>query len=154
MLDYSVARFDCSSWASEAELCADFKAGLHMPDYTGLGFDAINDSLSEIDVPDDTGLMVALDNFSEAHRADVLLDVLANASRRWLLFGRIFGVLIRTDDERYHGPLLAARLPTGTTASGWTLSAVSDATGACRPVLVLVQPGTGCVPPLSAAFGH
>lgn len=37
-----------------------------MPDYTGLGFDALNDSLSEIDVPEDTGLMVALDNFSEA----------------------------------------------------------------------------------------
>jgi len=34
----------------------------------------------------------ALDHVTEAPRSDLLLDVLAGASRSWLLFGRISGV--------------------------------------------------------------
>jgi hypothetical protein len=84
----------------------DLKAGLRLPAHTGLNFDALADSLTDIDVPRDSGLMVALDNFTEANRGDVLLDVLARGSRWWLLFGRIFGVLVRTDDATYDGPVV------------------------------------------------
>ena len=55
--------------------------------------------------------MVALDNVTDAPRADVLLDVLAGASRWWLLFGRIFGVLARTDDPIYAPPRVGGMRP-------------------------------------------
>ncbi len=89
-------------------MCADLKSGLAMPDYTGLGFDALNDSLSEIHVSDESGVIVALDNFTEEHRGDILLKVLADAPRYWLLFGRLFGVILRTNDARYEGPMVGA----------------------------------------------
>jgi hypothetical protein len=38
-------------------------------------------------VPDDGGLVVALDNCLGTERNDTLLDVVASASRWWLLFG-------------------------------------------------------------------
>lgn len=46
-------------------------------------------------------MIVALDNMTEAPRADVLFQVLADASRWWLLLGRIFAVLARTDKPDY-----------------------------------------------------
>jgi RNAse (barnase) inhibitor barstar len=108
---YRVARFDCSSWNSEDDLHADLKRGLSLPDYTGANYDALEDSLADIDVPESGGLTVALDNFTEANRSDVLLDVLAHASRWWLLFGRIFAVATRTDDARYEGPVVGGTRP-------------------------------------------
>lgn len=111
-LRYRVRRFDCSLWRSEDHLHATVKTGLELPSYTGSGFDALADSLTEIEVPEATGMFVALDNFSEAHRGDVLLDVLASASRWWLLFGRVFCVALRTDDSHYAGPVLTGAPPT------------------------------------------
>src|SRR4051812_34976170 len=84
--------FDCRDWTTEDELHDALRVGLGMPDYTGRNVDAMDDSLGDIEVPEATGLMVALEHATDAPRADVLLDVLASASRWWLLFGRIFGV--------------------------------------------------------------
>lgn len=103
--------FDCRAWPDEFALHEELRVGLGMPDYTGHSFDALNDSLSEIDVPEESGVMVALDNVTDAPRADVLLDVLAGASRWWLLFGRIFGVLARTDDPNYAPPRVGGMRP-------------------------------------------
>jgi RNAse (barnase) inhibitor barstar len=94
---FEVPRFDCRAWTTENALHDALRVGLKLPDYTGQNFDALDDSLTDIVVPEATGLMVALDNVTDAPRADVLVDVLARASRYWLLFGRIFGVLARTD---------------------------------------------------------
>jgi hypothetical protein len=46
------------------------------------------------------------DNFTATDINEVLLDVLAAASRRWLLFGRLLVVLLRTDDAEYEGPAI------------------------------------------------
>ena len=108
---FVVPSFDCGDWTDEFALHEALRLGLGMPDYTGRNFDALNDSLSEIEVPEESGLMVALDNVTQAPRADVFLDVLANASRWWLLFGRIFGVLARTDDPDYQAPIVGAMRP-------------------------------------------
>lgn len=108
---YLVTRFDCSSWDSEGDLHADLKRGLELPEHTGANYDALEDSLADIDVPDSGGLVIALDNFTEANRSDVLLQVLAHASRWWLLFGRILVVALRTDDARYEGPVVGGTRP-------------------------------------------
>ena len=110
-LGFVVAYFDCASWATEDDLHDALRLGLGMPDYTGRNFDALADSLADIDVPETSGLMVALDGIGRAPRSEVLLDVLAEASRWWLLFGRIFGVIARTDDPAYEPPLVGATRP-------------------------------------------
>ncbi len=108
---FIVPSFNCREWADEFTLHEALRIGLGMPDYTGHSFDALNDSLSEIEVPEESGVMLALDNVTDAPRADVLLQVLADASRWWLLFGRIFGVLGRTDNPRYEPPEVGAMRP-------------------------------------------
>jgi RNAse (barnase) inhibitor barstar len=117
-LGYRVRRFDCSLWSSEEDLHVALKKGLQLPEHTGSGFDALADSLTDIVVPDESGVLVAVDNLSEAHRADVLLGVLAVSSRWWPLFGRIFCVALRTDDPKYVGPVIGGRSPTGTATNG------------------------------------
>lgn len=115
---YVVPSFDCREWPDEVALHEAPRVALGMPSYTGHNFDALNDSLSEIEVPEESGVMVALDNVTDAPCADVLLQVLADASRWWLLFGRIFGVLARTDDGDYEPPLVGAMRP-GWNAREW-----------------------------------
>ena len=77
---FVVPLFDCRAWPDEFALHEELRVGLGMPDYTGHSFDALNDSLSEIDVPED-------------------------------LFGRIFGVLARTDDPNYAPPRVGGMRP-------------------------------------------
>jgi RNAse (barnase) inhibitor barstar len=108
---FVVRSFDCREWTDEFALHEALRVGLGMPGYTGHNFDALSDSLSEIEVPEESGMMVALDNVTDAPRADVLLDVLASTSRWWLLFGRIFGVLARTDNPDYGPPIVGAMRP-------------------------------------------
>lgn len=110
-LGFLVASFDCRDWTDEFALHEALRVGLAMPDYTGHNFDALNDSLSEIEVPDKSGVMVALDNVTDAPGAEVLLQVFADASRWWLLFGRIFGVLARTDNPQYEPPVVGGMRP-------------------------------------------
>ena len=65
----------------------------------------------DIDVPEAGGLVVTLDDFTDARGGHVLLRVLAAASRRRPLFGRIFAVLVRVDDSHYEGPTIGAMRP-------------------------------------------
>lgn len=98
-------RFDCSSWESDSAMLADLCSGLALPYETLANFDALDDSLTDMDVPEAGGLAIVLDNFDGgSERNEVLIHVLAEASRWWLLFGRLVVVLLRTDDVRYEGP--------------------------------------------------
>jgi hypothetical protein len=92
-------------WGDDvAKMRAALRDELGMPSYTGSNFNAIADSLTDIDVPEQGGLVVALDNFIASDSNEVLLHVLTAAWRRWLLFGRLLVVLLRTDDGQYEGP--------------------------------------------------
>lgn len=104
--DYWVPRFDCSSWRNEREMHKVLKAGLRLGDYIGDNLQALEESVEYAPIPDHSGLMVALDNFTDANHR--LLDTLAYASRWSLLFGRILGVLLRTDDAAYEGKSVGA----------------------------------------------
>jgi hypothetical protein len=90
---------------------SELKAGLALPAYTGSGMDALADALTDIEIPDASGVVVALDNFNQVSWTHALLDVLAAASRYWLLFGRILMILLRTDDATYVGPHVGCSVP-------------------------------------------
>lgn len=109
---FEIRRFDCSAWDDDGHMHRELRDGLGLPSYTGASFDALADSLTDMAVPETGGLAVVLDDFDGSRtRDETLLEVLAGASRWWLLFGRLLPVLIRTDDVRYRGPAKLGAVP-------------------------------------------
>lgn len=110
---FIVRRFDCSKWPDDKALHRALREGLSVPDYTGANFNALADAMTEADVPEVGGLALVLDGFDGSRQRDeMLLRVLADSARRWLLFGRLQPVLLSVGDPRYEGPSdLAATSP-------------------------------------------
>jgi hypothetical protein len=101
---FVVPSFDCRSGPTNSPATRRYESGSGCPTTPGT-----TSTPSVIRSP--RSRSVALDNVTDAPRADVLLDVLASASRWWLLFGRIFGVLARTDNPDYEPPAVGATRP-------------------------------------------
>jgi hypothetical protein len=110
---YQVISFDCERWASTEEMHADLHRKLSLPAYYGRNLDALNDCLGDLSVPDSGGMALALTRFdayakgsgatltaSGRPEAEIVLDLLARASRHFLLTGRRFVTLVQTDDPR------------------------------------------------------
>jgi hypothetical protein len=101
---FEVRRFDCSGWTDDDEMHRELKLRIPLPEYTGAGWDALADSLADIEVPETGGLAVVLDEYDGTRsRDETLLDLLVGATRWWLLFGRLLPILLRTDDVHYRG---------------------------------------------------
>jgi RNAse (barnase) inhibitor barstar len=102
---FVACRFNCGSWESDESMHAELRSGLGLPDYTGANFNALADSLTDMEVPESGGFAIVLDDFNGSlQRDDDLIHVIAEASRWLLLFGRLVVILLRTDDVRYEGP--------------------------------------------------
>ncbi len=102
---YKLNEFDCSTWRTESDFHVDIVARLSFPDYYGRNLDAFNDCIDEIDVPDSGGRAIVLrkyDSFArrEPRVAQIILDILASASWRCLLFGRRLLTLAQSEDPR------------------------------------------------------
>jgi hypothetical protein len=110
---YQVFTFDCDRWSSSEEMHTDFQKALNLPAYYGRNLDALNDCLSDLSVPDVGGVAFVLSRFdayakgpgaapagSGRPEAEVVLDLLARASRYHLLTGRRLLTLVQTDDPR------------------------------------------------------
>lgn len=116
--EYEINEFDCSSWVDEAAMHGDIAAGLGFPDYYGRNLDALNDCLSDLDVPTTGGRVLVLQRYDLLTRAcpavaQHVLDIIAHQSRRFLLFGRRFFALVQSDD-----PTIAFQ-PVGATPVNW-----------------------------------
>jgi hypothetical protein len=112
--DYEVYPFDCSTWTSESAMHDDLAQRLSFPAYYGSNFDAFNDCIkNDLPVPDAGGITLILNRFdlfvagagatqwpSSKTGAQILLDILAGASRYYLLTGRRFMTLIQSDDPK------------------------------------------------------
>jgi hypothetical protein len=113
---YQVYSFDCSSWISEQAMHDQLASLLSFPAYYGKNFNALHECLTDdLVVPDEGGTIFLLDRFdvfakrSEAERrppgrveAEVLLDIVARASRHFLSTGRRLIALVRSDDPLLH----------------------------------------------------
>jgi barstar (barnase inhibitor) len=117
---YDVYNFQSGSWDSELSLHQDFQATLGFPDYYGRNFNALNDCLRDLAVPDSGGTALVLQSFdayasgagaatrgSGRSDAEVVLNVLATASRTFLLYGLRFLTLVQSDDPKIHFDRLA-----------------------------------------------
>src|SRR2546430_12089120 len=105
---YDLYQFQCKSLHSAEDLHQDFKRTLQFPEYYGQNFDALDECTSDLSVPEEGGMAIVLQSFdayakglpvvTRAHSsrtdAEVLLDILATASRRHLLYGRRFLTLV------------------------------------------------------------
>lgn len=104
---YAIVDFDCKSWTNLKEMHLQLKQKLHFPDYYGENAAALNDCLSELEIPG-TGLVVVFrhsDNI-DSEQMLLLLDIFARASRWHLLFGNRVMVLAQVDNPDFEiGPV-------------------------------------------------
>ena len=115
---YRIYRLDCAKWPSEVEALRDIGLTLSFPDYYGQNLDAMNDCLSDLEVSDDGGAAIVLqqfDRFTTVNRnaAQAILDILASNARSFMLFGQRLAVLVQSDD-----PGLSF-VPVAATPVGW-----------------------------------
>jgi RNAse (barnase) inhibitor barstar len=100
---YGVYSFDCATWQSEADFHTDVSRTLSFPDYYGRNLAALNDCLSDLDVPDTGGTALQFQRF-DAFSAKLpqfawhLLDIIARNSWDFMLFGRRLLALVQSDD--------------------------------------------------------
>jgi RNAse (barnase) inhibitor barstar len=113
---YRIVSFDCANWSSSDLMHESLKGALSFPSYYGRNLDALNECMSEdLEVPEVGGLVLVLkhfDRYSNGHGAElkpsgrteveVVLDIFACASRRFLLTGRRLMTLAQSDDPRIH----------------------------------------------------
>jgi hypothetical protein len=100
---YRVLVFRAAEHSSPEALLTALGELLSFPDYFGRNLDAFNDCLGDAEVPDVGGLLLVLDEYggfaaSFRPEAQALLDICAHQSRRFLLNGRRFLVLVQSDD--------------------------------------------------------
>jgi hypothetical protein len=111
--NYQVFSFDCERWNSSEEMHTDIQRTLNLPTYYGKNLDALNDCLSDLQVPDVGGIALVLSRFDVYAKgsgaapvgngrpeAEVVLDLLARGSRYHLLTGGRILTLVQTDDPR------------------------------------------------------
>jgi RNAse (barnase) inhibitor barstar len=102
---YTIDELDCSTWKSEADFHRDIAKCLEFPDYYGQNLDAFNDCMRDIEVPDLGGRIIVLRKFDvfafcEPEIAQIVLDILARSSWRFLLTGQRLMTLVQSTDPR------------------------------------------------------
>jgi Barstar (barnase inhibitor) len=120
--NYRIYRFDCAAWVSEDAMHENLQRELSFPDYYGKNFNALNDVVPDLDVPDEGGValvLISYDTFVNGpgtslagcgvDRAEILLDILSRASHSLLLAGKRFLTIIQSNDPRLHYEALGGR---------------------------------------------
>jgi len=108
--NYQLFIFNCEKW-TPGGMHADFARTLSFPSYYGSNLDALHDCLEDLSVPERGGTVIVLNRFdafrngrgatllpSGRPEAEIVLDLLARASRHFLLRSRRFLTLVQSDD--------------------------------------------------------
>ena len=95
---YRIHRLGCASWISENAMHESLQAALSFPDYYGKNFNALDDVVSDLDIPDDGGValvFISYDRYanrpgtslsgSGIDQAEIVLDILSRASHDFIL---------------------------------------------------------------------
>jgi hypothetical protein len=100
---YRVLSLRSDEHASPEALLVALGEVLRFREFFGRSLDAFNDSLGDIEVPDVGGLLLVMENFGSfaavfRRQAQAILDICADQSRRFLMTGRRFLVLVQSRD--------------------------------------------------------
>lgn len=117
-LEYVIHRIDCIRWSGLSDALQGLGESLGFPEYYGKNLDALSDCLSDLDVPKDSGMAIVLsryDSFAEIDMpaAQTILDILADSSRGFMLFGQRLAVMLQSNDPDLRFD------PVGATGVGW-----------------------------------
>jgi hypothetical protein len=121
---YRIHRVDCANWVSENAMHESLQGALSFPDYYGKNFDALNDVVPDLEVPDDGGVALVLTSYdlyangpgtslagSGVNQGEIVLDILSRASHTFLLTGKRFLTMIQSSDPHMHYGKLGGRVP-------------------------------------------
>jgi RNAse (barnase) inhibitor barstar len=117
---YKLLRIDCKEWKSQLDMHDSLSEKLSFPPYYGKNLDALDDVITEVDVPVVGGLALLLLRYNEFATgisstypllAEAILDILSRASREFLLTGKRFLTLVQSDDPRLSFPKLGGSVP-------------------------------------------
>jgi len=102
---YVIHELDAGGWSSADTFHVDAQRVLRFPAYYSRNLASWIDCLAEIDVPDESGVVLAFrryDAFAKAQPqlAQTVLDSIESTSRRFLLTGRRLLALVQSDDPR------------------------------------------------------
>lgn len=100
--DFKIVEINCSDWINSDSIHKSLREELSFPDYYGNNLDALNDCLSEVDIPGE-GLIVVLKSFDIVQReiGQKIVDIFANNSRRNILFGRKLILLVQVSSRNF-----------------------------------------------------
>ena len=102
---YRVCSIQCREWKDQGDALAGLNdvlglgEALGLPEFCPTNLDGLSDALSDVEVPDVGGLAIVLlnyDKFAALDRdtAEAILDILANESRFFMLFGQRLAVMV------------------------------------------------------------
>jgi RNAse (barnase) inhibitor barstar len=103
--EYQIHQFDCTHWQTEKNLHDAMAAQFAFPAYYGCNLEALNDCLSDLIIPNDSGRVIVFhhyDQFAERFPKTAwhVLDIIASQARSYLLFGLRLMALVQSDDPR------------------------------------------------------
>jgi len=102
---YTIHELDAAIWTNAASFHADVKRVLNFPAYYTANLASWVDSLAELEVPAQGGLVLVFRRYdvfarAEPKLAQTILDSIETTSRRFLLTGRRLLALVQSDDPR------------------------------------------------------
>lgn len=111
---YQLDEFDCTRWDSVETMIRELSDNLNLEECYSLNLDALNDGLSEMEIPEESGRVLIFrryDYFAAKFpkQAWDLLDIIETEARMLLLFGRRLITLLQSDDPRIDFERVGAR---------------------------------------------
>lgn len=113
-LAYRITDLDAAAWESAATFHEGVKDALSLPGHYRRNLASFVDALTELRVPEDAGVALAIRHYDafvrrEPALASAVLEAIESASRHHLLFGRRFLALIQSDDASLRFAPVGAR---------------------------------------------
>ena|SRR5882762_5421297 len=108
---YRCHSIDCTTWISKEAMHDSLRDAFSFPEYYGKNLDAFRDCMSDLDVPDEGGVVIVLMSYDEyasslgyvsifsgVSEAQIILDILVETSRYMLLTGKRLITLVQSND--------------------------------------------------------
>jgi hypothetical protein len=111
---YRLFDFDCSTWATRDDFYSAVYVALGFPEPVKGNLNGLNDYLSQVEVPKESGCALAFRRFDllatdDPEFAHGILDTIADNSRRKMLFGERFFAMIQSNDAMIRFDLVGAQ---------------------------------------------
>jgi barstar (barnase inhibitor) len=122
--DYDLYEFACETWLSPDAMFSDFGRVLRLPDWWGRNLDSLDECIADLPLSGSRGAAMILANFdtyaagsgsalmhSDRTEAEVILDIIARASRFHLLNGNRLIALVQTNDPKLRVGTVGGMIP-------------------------------------------